>query len=182
MRPRSSTAACAALSLGLGVGAAHAQTRTPAPRGPTVELWYRHTSLPEPGGDGGTHAAGVGLFPLHGVRVLRWVRLGVGGEFALRAGANGHSDGLVQTVASAGLQFPSKLMVPFVVAVASGGFAVEQRFQRTFAQFVYTLGGEVGTEVRLGPLGLGIAFGYGRTVEGAVYQNATWLRVIVPVF
>ena len=63
-----------------------------------------------------------------------------------------------------------------------GGMLVEDRFQRTFEQVTYTLGGEAGANVRIGPLGVGAAFGYGRTIEGQVYSNAAWLRVIVPVF
>lgn len=112
--------------------------------GPRVELGYTHYSLGDGFGGGAVHAVSFG-----GYLPTRQLRLGLIGDGGARDYALGGGDAVLRATLVAGWQGVGLVdyVMPYVVAVASCGVVVGQRFATTFADALLGLGVEIGFEV-----------------------------------
>ena len=112
--------------------------------GPRVELGYTHYSLGDGFGGGAVHAVSFG-----GYLPTGQLRLGLIGDGGARDYALGGGDAVLRATLVAGWQGVGLVdyVMPYVVAVASCGVVVGQRFATTFADALLGLGVEVGFEV-----------------------------------
>jgi len=112
--------------------------------GPRVELGYTHYSLGDGFGGGAVHAVSFG-----GYLPTGQLRLGLIGDGGVRDYALGGGDAVLRATLVAGWQGVGLIdyVMPYVVAVASAGVVVGQRFATTFADALLGLGVEIGFEV-----------------------------------
>ena len=112
--------------------------------GPRIELGYTHYALGDGFGGGSVHAVSFG-----GYLPTGQLRLGLIGDGGPRDYALGGGDAVLRATLVAGWQGVGLVdyVMPYVVAVASCGVVIGQRFATTFADALLGLGVEIGFEV-----------------------------------
>lgn len=143
-----------------------------SPVGPRIELGYALYSFSDGETSGRVHAGSFGGYFYTGD-----LRLGARAEVGKRADRLGVDDVLVRAIAVAGYQYRGSPWVPYLVAVGSYGWLIEQGTLAPRTAALPGVGLELGLDLRFGAVFVGVSAGWTRVWLRGESQNLWLLRV-----